>query len=310
MSFQRKHLLSTKDLEISEIEEILKTAASFRDVLARDIKKVPTLRGKTVINLFFEDSTRTRTSFEIAGKRLSADVINISKSGSSVSKGETLLDTAKTLEAMDPEVLVVRSRQSGFPERISRHLRCSVINAGDGAHEHPTQALLDLATILERRQSVKGMQIAILGDITHSRVARSNIYLLKKMGAHIRLVGPSSLMPSGIDQLGVEISLDLMEGIRDADAIMILRIQRERLEIPAFPSYREYSRFYGIDRSKLAECKKDLLILHPGPVNRGIELSPDVADSSHSVILDQVTYGVAIRMALLYLLAGSASDEV
>ncbi len=300
--FNRKHILSTKDLELSEIDEILQTASSFKEVLGRDIKKVPSLRGKTVINLFLEDSTRTRTSFEIAGKRLSADVINISKGGSSLSKGETLLDTAKTLEAMRPNILVVRSKQSGFPLRLSRHLQCSVINAGDGSHEHPTQALLDLMTILEKKKRVKGLRVAIVGDVAHSRVARSNIYLLKKMGAKVRVVGPASLLPAQVEEYGVEVCYTLMEGIRDADVLILLRIQTERLGLPSFPSLREYSRFFGIDRGKLSECKKEVMILHPGPVNRGVELSPDVADGPHSVILGQVTNGVALRMALLYLL--------
>ncbi len=302
MSLKRKHLLSTKDLQISEVEDILQNAKSFKEVSEREIKKVPTLRGKTVINLFLEDSTRTRTSFEIAGKRLSADVINISKGGSSVSKGESLLDTAKTLEAMNPSVLVVRAKQSGFPEILSKHLNCSVINGGDGTHEHPTQALLDLYTLVERCGSVKGMKVAIVGDIAHSRVARSNLYLLKTMGAEVHLVGPASLLPAEVEGFGAKVSYDLMEGIHDADAIMMLRIQKERVGLPSFPSVREYSRFYGLDKTKLARCKKDVVILHPGPVNRGIEISPDVADGKHSVILDQVANGVAVRMAILYLL--------
>src|SRR4029434_6571146 len=286
--FNRKHILSTKDLEVSEVEEILESAKSFKEVLSRDIKKVPPLRGKTVINLFFEDSTRTKTSFEIAGKTLSADVINISKGGSSVSKGETLLDTARTLQAMGPNVLVVRSKQSGLPLRLSQALTCSVINAGDGFHEHPTQALLDLYTILEHRSSVQGMKVAIVGDIAHSRVARSNLYLLKKMGAEVVLVGPGSLLPMEVEAFGVKATSDLMEGIRGADVIMVLRIQKERLGLPFFPSTQEYSHFFGIDREKLKVCKKDVLLLHPGPVNRGIEISPEVADGSHSLILDQV----------------------
>ncbi|MBF0492927.1 MAG: aspartate carbamoyltransferase catalytic subunit [Deltaproteobacteria bacterium] len=303
MSFNRKHLLSTHDLRLSEIEEILHNAKSFKEVLSREVKKVPTLRGKTILNLFLEDSTRTRTSFEIAGKRLSADVVNISKSGSSVSKGESLLDTAKTLEAMQPDILVVRAKQSGFAFRMAQYLHCSVINGGDGTHEHPTQALLDLFTILEKRGSVKGMKIAIVGDVAHSRVARSNIYLLKTMGAQVSLVGPTSLMPAQVELYGVEVFNELIPGIRDADVIMMLRIQQERLdEVPTFPSLREYSRFYGLDRRKMNECKKEVLILHPGPVNRGVEISPEVADGPHSVILDQVAHGVAVRMALLYLL--------
>lgn len=303
MSFNRKHLLSTHDLRLNEIEEILHNARSFKEVLSREVKKVPTLRGKTILNLFLEDSTRTRTSFEIAGKRLSADVINISKSGSSVSKGESLLDTAKTLEAMQPDVLVVRAKQSGFAYRMAQYLHCSVINGGDGTHEHPTQALLDLFTILEKRGAVKGMKVAIVGDIAHSRVARSNIYLLKTMGAEVSVVGPASLMPAQVQNYGVKVHHDLLSGIRDADVIMMLRIQQERLgALPSFPSVREYSRFFGLDKRKIRECKKDVLILHPGPVNRGVEISPEVADGPHSVILDQVTHGVALRMALLYLL--------
>jgi len=302
MPLKRKHLLTTQGLKAPEVEEILQNAKSFKEVSEREIKKVPTLRGKTIINLFLEDSTRTRTSFEIAGKRLSADVINISKGGSSVSKGETLLDTAKTLEAMNPSILVVRARQSGFPEILSRHLKCSVINGGDGSHEHPTQALLDLFTLIERRGSVKGMKVSIVGDIAHSRVARSNLYLLQTMGAQVSLVGPASLMPAGVEAYGAKVQHDLMEGIREADAIMMLRIQKERAGLPSFPSTREYARFFGLDKSKLSQCKKDVLILHPGPVNRGIEISPDVADGKHSVILDQVANGVAVRMAVLYLL--------
>ncbi len=300
--FNRKHILSTKDLQKEEIDQILETALSFKEVMRREIKKVPTLRGKTVINLFLEDSTRTRTSFEVAGKMLSADVINLSKSGSSLAKGETFLDMAKTLEAMKPNVLVVRAKQSGLPKRLSEHLNCPVINAGDGLHEHPTQALLDLFTLQERWGDVKGKKITIVGDIAHSRVARSNIYLLKNRGAEVTLVGPGSFMPLGVEEYKVKITYDLMEGIREADAVMVLRIQKERIGLPFFPSVREYARFFGMDRSKLAECKKEVLILHPGPVNRGIELSPEVADGSHSVILDQVANGVAVRMALLYLL--------
>ena len=302
MSLKLKHLLSTKDLQVSEVEEILQNARSFKEVSERDIKKVPTLRGKTLINLFLEDSTRTRTSFEIAGKRLSADVINISKAASSVSKGETFLDTAKTLEAMNPSILVVRAKQSGFPEKLSHDLKCHVINAGDGAHEHPTQALLDLFTLVEKWGSVKKKKIAIVGDIAHSRVARSNMYLLKTMGAEVRLVGPASLMPAEVEKYGVKVFYHMMEGIAEADAIMMLRIQKERAALSSFPSMREYSRFFGLDKNKVAKCKKDVLVLHPGPVNRGIEISPDVADGKHSLILDQVANGVAVRMAILYLL--------
>ncbi|MBL7684594.1 MAG: aspartate carbamoyltransferase catalytic subunit [Deltaproteobacteria bacterium] len=302
MSFNRKHILSTKDLTVSEVEEILQTAFSFKEVLGRDLKKVPSLRGKTVINLFLEDSTRTRTSFEIAGKRLSADVINVSKSGSSVAKGETLLDTALTLEAMRPDILVVRAKQSGFSEKLSKELKCSVINAGDGLHEHPTQALLDLMTLIEHRPSVQNLKVAIVGDVLHSRVARSNLYLLKTMGAKLRVVGPATLIPSGIELYGAEVYHSLEEGLQDVDVIMMLRIQKERMGEAYFPSLREYSRFFGLDRKKLSYCKEDVLVLHPGPVNRGIEISPEVADGDRSVILQQVENGVAMRMALLYLL--------
>ncbi len=300
--FHRKHLLSTKSLSVQEVEEILQTATSFKEVIGRDIKKVPTLRGKTIINLFLEDSTRTRASFEIAGKRLSADVINFSKKGASLSKGETLVDTAKTLEAMRPQILVVRTSESGFPFKLSETLRCSVINAGDGIHEHPTQALLDLFTVLEKKKTVKKLKLGILGDIAHSRVARSNLYLFKKMGATVRLIAPSSLMPAEVEKYGVEVTSNLLEGIADLDVLIVLRIQKERIGISPFPSLREYSQFYGIDKTKLKSCKKDLLILHPGPVNRGIEISPEVADGAHSLILDQVSNGIAMRMAILYLL--------
>lgn len=301
-AFHQKHLLSTKDLELKEIQEILQTSTSFKEVISRDIKKVPTLRGKTVINLFLEDSTRTRASFEIAGKRLSADVINFSKKGTSLSKGETLIDTARTLEAMHPHILVVRASESGFPLRLSEILKCSVINGGDGIHEHPTQALLDLFTVLEKKKTVKKLKIGILGDIAHSRVARSNIYLFKKMGATVRLIAPFSLLPAEVEEYGVEVSSDLKEGISDLDVLIVLRIQKERIGISPFPSLREYSRFYGIDKTKLKSCKTDLLILHPGPVNRGVEISPEVADGEHSLILDQVSNGIAVRMAILYLL--------
>ncbi len=305
MKFAHKHLLTTQNLQVSQVEEILKLSSVFKEELKDHTAKNSALKGKTVINLFLEDSTRTRTSFEIAGKRLSADVINISKGGSSVSKGESLLDTAKTLEAMQPDVLVVRSSQSGFPYRLSQLLRSPVINAGDGLHEHPSQALLDLFTILEKRKTVKGAVVSIVGDISHSRVARSNIYLLRTMGAKVRVVGPGSLLPMEVEKFGVEVCTDFLKGIRDADVIMMLRIQNERLQEARFPSTREYSKFFGLNAEKLAKCKKDVLVLHPGPVNRGIEISPDVADGSHSVILDQVSNGVAVRMALLSLLGRS-----
>lgn len=297
-----KHLISIEDLSVSDIEEILNNTTSFKEVLSRDIKKVPNLRGKTIINLFLEDSTRTRTSFEIAGKRLSADVINFSASGSSIAKGESPLDTALNLEAMKPDLMVVRSSQSGFPYLLTQKLNCSILNAGDGFHEHPSQALLDAFTLLEHVPSLKGLKVAIVGDIAHSRVARSNLLLLHKMGAQVCFVAPPSLLPIGVEKWPVKISYDLMEGIYDADVIMMLRIQKERVSFPSFPSLNEYSTRYGLNAAKLKECKKEVLVMHPGPVNRGVELSPDVADGKHSLILEQVTNGVALRMTLLYLL--------
>lgn len=305
MPFARKDLLGIEDLQRSEIEHILKTAETFMEVQHRKIKKVPALRGKTVINLFFENSTRTRTSFEIAGKRLSADVINISASGSSVSKGESLLDTAKNLEAMQPDVIVCRHSSAGSPHILARYLKAGVINAGDGFHEHPSQALLDLMTVMQaKKRPVEGLRVAIVGDIAHSRVARSNIYCFQKMGASVAVVGPASMMPCHIKDLGVDVHYDLKSGLEGADIIMMLRIQMERMTSSPFPSLREYSRNYGLSPATMKTLKKDVLILHPGPVNRGVEIDPEVADGPYSVILDQVTNGVAVRMALLYLLAG------
>lgn len=300
--FSRKHLLGIEDLDRSEIEHILETADRFVEVNRRTIKKVPSLRGKTVVNLFFENSTRTRTSFEIAGKRLSADVINISTSGSSVSKGESLLDTAKNLEAMQPDIIVCRHSAAGAPHILSRYLKASVINAGDGAHEHPTQALLDLKTVLQRKKKVEGLRVAIVGDISHSRVARSNIYCFQKMGASVAVVGPASMMPCQIKNMGVDVYDNLKQGIDGADIVMMLRIQRERISQSPFPSLREYAHVYGLNSSTQKYLKDDVLIMHPGPVNRGVEIDPEVADGPYSIILDQVTNGVAVRMALLYLL--------
>ncbi|HEY2930557.1 MAG TPA: aspartate carbamoyltransferase catalytic subunit [Acidobacteriota bacterium] len=302
MPLNRPHLLGIEDLEPAEIELILKTAESFREISARPIKKVPALRGKTVINLFFEPSTRTRSSFEIAAKRLSADTINFSASTSSASKGETLLDTAKNLQSMAPDALVIRHSASGTPLVLSKHLKTVVINAGDGMHEHPTQALLDMLTIREHKKRLKGLKVAIIGDILHSRVARSNIYGLTKMGARVWLCGPSTLMPGQFRQFGVKLTWDLREALENADVAMMLRIQQERQQENFFPSVKEYFDLFGLDRQKLRVAKPDVLVMHPGPINRGVEISSDVADGEFSVILEQVTNGIAVRMALLYLL--------
>jgi aspartate carbamoyltransferase catalytic subunit len=304
MELRNKDLLAIRDLSPEEILLILDTAESMKEISTRDIKKVPTLRGKTVINLFYEASTRTRTSFEIAGKRLSADVINISSATSSTTKGETLKDTGRNLQAMNPDLIVIRHAAAGAPKILADALPVPVINAGDGAHEHPTQALLDAFTIREKKKTLAGITVAIIGDITHSRVARSNIALLQKMGAEVRLSGPYTMVPPYIEALGVSFIPDIGEAIRDADVIMMLRIQLERQQHGLFPTVREYARFFGLNREKLQRAKPDVLIMHPGPLNRGVEISPDVADGPYSIILDQVTNGVAVRMALLYLLIG------
>jgi len=310
MSFPHKHIISTKHLSKQDIELILDTAASFKEVNLRDIKKVPTLRGKTVINLFYEASTRTRTSFEIAGKRMSADTINISASASSVVKGETLEDTAQNIAAMKPDIIVMRHSASGAPDYLAERLTdCSVINAGDGAHEHPSQALLDLFTIREHKGKIEGLTVAIIGDISHSRVARSDIYALNTMGAKVRLAGPGTMIPPGIEKMGVETYTDIKEAIRDADVVMMLRIQLERQGKTLIPTLREYADFFGLSVQNLKLAKKDAIVMHPGPMNRGVEISSYVADGTQSVILDQVENGVAVRMALLYLLAGSDGAE-
>ncbi|MGA1876305.1 MAG: aspartate carbamoyltransferase catalytic subunit [bacterium] len=302
--FQRKDLLGIQDLEKEEICTILETAESFKEILTRPIKKVPTLRGKTVVNLFLEPSTRTRISFEIAGKRLSADTINVSPSTSSLTKGESLKDTAKTLEALNPDIIVLRHSVPGAPHFLAQVSKFSVINAGDGAHEHPTQALVDLLTIREQRGKIEGLQIAIIGDILHSRVARSDIFALRKLGAKVRLIGPPTLLPPFVEKLDVTVEHHLEKGIRDCDIIILLRIQRERQAKVFFPSIREYSKLYGLTLEKLKMARKDVLVMHPGPINRGIEIDPMVADSPFSLILDQVTNGVAVRMAILYLILG------
>ncbi|MGA1864094.1 MAG: aspartate carbamoyltransferase catalytic subunit [bacterium] len=300
----RKDLLGIEDLTKKEIELILNTADVFKEVLTRDIKKVPTLRGRTVVNLFLEPSTRTRMSFEIAGKRLSADTINISAQASSLVKGESLKDMAKNLEAMNPDIIVIRHPVPGAPHMLARMCRFSVINAGDGSHEHPTQALLDMLTIREKKGKLAGLKVAIVGDITHSRVARSNIFGLTRMGAHVRIIGPPTFIPPYIEELGVEVVFDLQKGIRDRDIIMMLRIQKEREKRHLFPTIREYARLFCLTKEKLNKVSEGCLIMHPGPINRGVEIDPEVADGKHSVILDQVTNGLAVRMALLYLLLG------
>ena len=303
-----KDILGIQELSVAEIGLILDTAESFKEVSTREIKKVPTLRGKTVINLFFEASTRTRTSFEIAAKRLSADTINISASSSSVVKGETLIDTAKNLEAMNPDCIIIRHSASGAPHLLARLMHVPVINAGDGAHEHPTQALLDLFTVREKKGRLAGLKVAIVGDILHSRVARSNIYGFTKMGAEVLLSGPRTMMPAEVERMGVRWHTRLSEVIPQADVIMMLRIQLERQGGGFFPTLREYSRFFGLNLEVLKAAKPEVLIMHPGPMNRGVEISPEVADGPFSVILDQVTNGVAVRMALLYLLVGGERE--
>lgn len=303
-----RDLLAIEDLDRSDIERILETARHMQEVGRRDVKKVPTLRGRTVINLFFESSTRTRTSFEIAGKRLSADVVNFSPSSSSLSKAESILDTAKTLDAMDPDAVVVRHKVAGVPKRIADELSAPVINAGDGAHEHPTQALLDLLTVYEEKGRFDGLSVAIVGDILHSRVARSNIQGFLKMGAEVRLAAPPTLIPPAVEALGVKAYTSLREALDGADVVMVLRIQQERLQGAFFPSVREYAATFGVNRGNLRFAKDDAIVMHPGPVNRGVELSNDLADHRPSVILDQVRNGVALRMAVLYLLTGSRDE--
>lgn len=304
MKWERKDVLGIRELSPDEINFILDTADSFVEISTRDIKKVPTLRGKTIINLFIEASTRTRTSFEIAGKRLSADTINITASSSSLVKGETLIDTARNLEAMNPDIVVIRHSAAGAPHMIAKLISQSIINAGDGAHEHPTQALLDMMTIRLRKGSLSGLKIAIIGDISHSRVARSNIFGMTKMGADVHVAGPATMLPPFLDRFGVTVHTDMTGAIRDADVVMMLRIQMERENLNIFPSLREYSMYYCLNRERIGLAKPDVLVMHPGPLNRGVEIAPDVADGVNSVILQQVTYGVALRMALLYLLTG------
>lgn len=311
MRLSTRHLISINDLTKKDVLTILQTANSFREISERPIKKVPTLRGRTVINCFFEDSTRTRLSFELAEKRLSADSSNISKSGSAMSKkGETLVDTIKNIEAMRPDILVIRHNVSGSPAQAAEVTNAHVINAGDGMHEHPTQALLDLMTINEKKGRMKGLKVGIAGDVLHSRVARSNMLLMKKMGMEVTVGGPRTLVPREIEDVyGVKVCYNIREVIGDLDVLMLLRVQRERMGEQFFPSTREYAIHFGINDEALRDAKDDLTIMHPGPVNRGVELSADVADGERSIILDQVTNGVAVRMAILYLLIGEGSSE-
>jgi aspartate carbamoyltransferase catalytic subunit len=304
MQFEKKNILDMESLSVDEITMILDTADSLKEISQRPVKKVPTLRGKTVVLFFYEPSTRTRTSFDIAAKRLSADSLSISASSSSMVKGETLIDTARNLEAMNPDVIVIRHSSAGAPHMLARMISPCIINAGDGMHAHPTQSLLDLMTIRENTGKINGLRIAIIGDISHSRVARSNCVGFTKMGAEVTLSGPQTMIPKGIETLGVSVTHSVEDAICDADVIMMLRIQKERQKSFLFPSEREYARVYGLSNKRLENAKENVLIMHPGPINRGVEIAPEVADGPHSIILDQVTNGVAVRMALLYLIAG------
>ena len=310
MPLKQKDLLGIESLSVEEINLILDTAKAFKEVSTRDIKKVPTLRGRTIINLFFEPSTRTRTSFEIAGKRLSADILNVSTSNSSVVKGEILVDTARNLEAMYPDIIIIRHSRAGAPHLLAKICRASIINAGDGTHEHPTQALLDAFTIKEYKKQIKGLLVAIIGDILHSRVARSNIHLLTKLGAEVRVAGPATYIPVEIEKLGVKVYHDIDAALEGCDVVMMLRIQWERQDKSFLPSLREYFNLFGLTPERVKKAKEDVIIMHPGPLNRGVEISSEVADGPYSVILEQVTNGVAVRMAVLYLLMGGKYEEV
>jgi len=309
MNFTHKHLLDIESLSREDIELILDTAIPFKEMFTRSIKKAPTLRGKTVVNLFYEPSTRTRISFEIAEKRLSADVVNVQTSSSSVVKGESLIDTVKTLEAMKADIVVIRHSCAGVPLFLSKRVGASIINAGDGRHEHPTQALLDLFTIKEKKGKIEGLKVLIVGDILNSRVARSNIFGLLKLGAEVRLAGPSTLVPESFSKKGIKVFHRLEEALEDADVVNILRIQLERQKQKLFPSIREYNHLYGIDEKSLKNAKSDILVMHPGPMNRGIEISDLIADGANSVINEQVTNGIAVRMSVLYLLAANMKSE-
>jgi aspartate carbamoyltransferase catalytic subunit len=308
VSLSVKHLLGIKDLTPGDIDLILRTADNFKDVLQRPIKKVPTLRDTTIVNLFYENSTRTRISFELAEKRLSADTINFTASGSSVSKGETLIDTVNNILSMKVDMVVMRHSASGAPHFLAQHINASIVNAGDGINEHPTQALLDAFSIREKLGGLKDKKVALFGDIMHSRVALSNIYLLTKMGAEVIVCGPPTLIPKHIEKLGVKVSYDVRKTLQWCDVANVLRIQLERQNKPLFSTLREYSLYYGINKEMLDSLKKEVIIMHPGPINRGVELNSDVADSKNSIILDQVQNGVAVRMAVLYLLAGKKEE--
>ena len=307
--FPHRHLLGIEPLSKEDLLAIMDLGERMAEISERAIKRVPTLRGKTVLNFFSEASTRTRTSFEIAGKRLSADVINLSESGSSSEKGETLLDTARNLAAMKPDIIIVRHSASGAPHFLARHLGCPVVNAGDGMHEHPTQALLDCATIRNHKGKFDGLTISIIGDIAHSRVARSDILAFNKLGARVRVAGPRTLLPAGIESLGVEVFDRVEPALQGADVVLVLRLQKERMAAGLIPTTREYSRYFGVNTRNIGLAKPDAIVMHPGPINRGVEMEPEVADGKRSVILEQVTYGVAIRMAVLYLFAGPSPDE-
>lgn len=309
MEFKHRHLLGIKHLDVSDILAILDTAESLSEISTREVKKVPTLRGKTIVNLFFEPSTRTRSSFELAAKRLSADIINFSQQTSSVVKGESLKDTVLNLEAMNPDALVIRHPCSGAPHFVSTFCRSHVINAGDGSHEHPTQAILDAYTIRQIKKNFKNLRVVIVGDILHSRVARSNIFLLNMLGAQVTLVGPPSLLPAEFKDFGADIRHNLDESLAGADVIMMLRIQSERQEANYFPSIREYRKLYCLTERRFRLASKDAIIMHPGPINRGVEISSEMADSVKSVILKQVENGIAVRMAILYLLLGGRERE-
>jgi aspartate carbamoyltransferase catalytic subunit len=309
MSWNRKHLLDIQSLTAEEIVTVLDTARAFRAVGERAIKKVPALRGKTVVNLFIEPSTRTRISFELAAQRLTADVINFTAEASSLKKGETLKDTARNLEALNADIIIIRHSATGAPHFLSRFLQASVINAGDGAHEHPTQALLDLFTIREKKGRIEGLNVTILGDILYSRVARSNIWALLKLGAKVTLCGPSTLVPRAFEKIGCRVTHKMKEAIADADIINLLRIQHERQRKTMFPSIGEYTSLFGLNKARLADTKPDVLIMHPGPINRGVEIDSEVADSGRSVILEQVTNGLAVRMAVLFLVNGGKGPQ-
>ena len=309
MSWNRKHLLDIESLSAAEIMTVLETARAFKAVGERAIKKVPALRGKTVVNLFVEPSTRTRISFELAAQRLTADIINFSAEASSLKKGETLKDTARNLEALNADIIIIRHSASGAPHFLSRFLRSSVVNAGDGAHEHPTQALLDIFTILEKRGKIAGLNVTILGDILYSRVARSNIWALLKLGARVTLCGPSTLVPRVFEQMGCRVTYNVEEAIVDADIINLLRIQHERQRQTMFPSLNEYTSLFGLNKTRMEKTRPDVLIMHPGPINRGVEIDSEIADCGRSVILEQVTNGLAVRMAVLFLISGGQGPQ-